>query len=49
MMRARLMQMARLVMASMLDAASSINFRVLMTPSNLLEVQQTLTSISSTR
>ena len=39
--------MARLVMASMLEAASSINLMALMKPSKWLPVQQTVTITSS--
>ena len=44
---ARLTQMPRLVMASMLDAVSWINLRVLMMPSTLLLAQQTMTIMLS--
>ncbi len=47
-MKERLMQMARLVIASILPAASSINLTALTKPSTLFCVQQSVTIIFST-
>lgn len=45
--RARLAQMARLVIANMFDATSSRNFKALMNPVTLLPAQQTNTMVAS--